>query len=132
MNEPCGRCSGVGRRGERGGTRVKFLVTIAILAAVAYAGYQYVPVKLKAYEFQVFMDDTVNKAVAMGKGEDWVRAQLQGNFADYDVPPDANLTFERRDGRLTARVQFTRPLQLPFYNQYEFDYTAKSTDFLTK
>jgi hypothetical protein len=132
MSGSCGERSGSDRRGERGGARLKFLVTIAILAAVAYAGYQYVPVKIKAYQFQVLMDDTVNKAVATGQGEDWIKTQLKGNFADYDVPPDAKITTERREGRMTARVQFTRPLSLPLYNQYDFDYTAKSTDFLTK
>ena len=37
------------------------------------------------------------------------------------------------DNRLEARVQFTRPISFPGYTyDYEFDYTAQSTSFLSK
>src|ERR687886_511443 len=115
MNGSCGERSVSGRRGERGESRVKFLVTIVLLAAVAYAGYQYVPVAIHAYQFKDFMQQTVDKAAALGRGDEWIKTQLKGSFADYDVPDNATVTTAQRDGRLEARVQFTRPIPLIVY-----------------
>jgi len=48
------------------------------------------------------------------------------------VPPDAVITPSQQDNRMEVRVQFTRPIELPGYTyRYEFDYTAKSTSFIT-
>ena len=121
----------MGRRGERGEGRLKFLITIAILAVVAYAGYQYVPVALKAYQFKDYMQQTVDKASALGQNGEWVKTQLKASFNDYDVPPEATITTTQREGRLEATVQFTRPVILPLYTyQYDFNYTARSTGFI--
>jgi hypothetical protein len=121
----------VDRKSERGESRVKFLVTIAVLGVIAYAGYQYVPVAIRAYQFKDYMQQTVDKAAALGQGSEWAKTQLKASLHDYDVPPDATITSAQRDGRVEATVQFTRPIQLPFYTyQYSFDHTVKSTDFI--
>ena len=122
-----------GRRGERGEARFKFLVTIGVLAIIAYAGYQYIPVAINDYQFKDHMQQSVDKAVALGKGSEWVKTQLEGSFASFNVPPDATITTEQRDGRLEARVQYTRQISLPFYTyEQNFDHTAKSTDILSR
>jgi hypothetical protein len=132
MNGSCGTCSTAGRRGERGESRLKFLVTIAVIAIIAYVGYQYVPVAMQAYKFKDFMQQTVDKAVALGQSVEWAKGQLEANRKDYDVPNDATVTTRLRDGRMEARVQFTRPVQLPFYTyEYNFDHTVKSVDLMT-
>jgi hypothetical protein len=131
MSGSCGKSSLTKRRGERGEGRLKFLVTVAILAVVAYAGYQYVPVALKAYQFKDYMQQTVDKASALGQNGEWVKTQLKASFNDYDVPPEATITTAQRGGRMEATVQFTRPITLPFYTyQYDFNHTAKSTEFI--
>lgn len=133
MSGSCGQRSMAGRQSERGEARLKFLITIGVLAIVAYAGYQYVPVAINDYQFKDYMQQSVDKAVALGKGGDWVKTQLEGSLTTFNVPPDAAITTAQRDGRLEARVQFTRPISLPFYTyQYNFDHTAKSTDMLTR
>jgi hypothetical protein len=119
------------RKSERGESRVKFLVTIAVLAVVAYAGYQYVPVAIRAYQLKDYMQQTVDKAAALGQGAEWVKTQLKASSHDYDVPPEASITSTQRDGRVEATVQFTRAIPLPFYTyQYNFDHTVKSTEFI--
>ena len=130
MSGSCGKRSAVKRYNERGESRVKFLVTIGLLAVIAYAGYQYVPVAIRAYQFKDFMQQTVDKAVyASAHRDEWIKTQLKASFGDFDVPPDAVITTAQRDGRVEARVQFTRPITLPFYTyQYTFDHTVKSTD----
>ena len=133
MSSSCGKGPAPdSRHTERGEARVKFLVTIALLVAVAYVGYQYVPVAIRAYQFKDFMQQTVDKAAALGQRDEWVKTQLKDSFADFGVPPDALITSSQREGRMEARVQFTHPISLPFYiYQYDFDHTVKSTDFLT-
>ena len=131
MSGSCGKSSIRNRRGERGEGRVKFLITVAILALVAYAGYQYVPVAIRAYQLKDYMQQTVDKASALGQNGEWVKTQLKASFKDYGVPDDATITTAQRDGRAEARVQFTQPIPLPFYTyQYSFDHTVKSTQFL--
>ena len=133
MSGSCGKSSMRNRHGERGEGRAKFLITIAIIAVIAYIGYQYVPVAFRAYQFKDYMQQTVDKGAALGQGGEWVKAQIKASFNDYSVPGDASVTTAQRDGRIEATVQFTRPVPLPFYTyQYDFNYTAKSTEFLTK
>jgi hypothetical protein len=119
------------RQGERGGARLKFVVVIAIIAVVAYAGYLYVPVAYDAYYFKDVMQNKVDMAVTQGYETVWVRDQLVKSGPEYHVPADAIITPTAKDNRVEVRVQFTRPIQLPGYTyNYDFDYTARSTAFL--
>lgn len=121
------------RNGERGSARLKFLLVVIIIAAVAYAGYLYVPVAYSSYLFKDLMQQKVNTAAALGHPPAWVREQLMKSAADYEVPPDAEIVSTSKDGRLEVQVQFTRPIEFPGYvYDYNFDHTARSTDFLTK
>jgi hypothetical protein len=118
------------RNGEFGGARLKFLVTMVIIAAVAYAGYLYVPVAYEAYTLKDYMQHTVDVAVATGSPPNTVADQLVKAGKEYGVPPNAVITPAQRDNRLEVRVQFTKPIEFPGYTyEYEFDHTAKSTAF---
>jgi Ca2+/H+ antiporter len=118
---------------EQGGARLKLIIVIAIIAAVAYAGSLYIPVAYHAYLFKDLMQQKVDMAAAIGHPPAWVQTQLQKSAADYDVPADAQIEPTQQDGRLEVRVQFTQPIEFPGYvYNYNFDHTARSTDFLTK
>lgn len=118
---------------ERGGARLNFLVVVAIIAVVGYVGYQYVPVVYNASLFKVFMQDTVDKAAITSRTSEWVGNELRANAAGYGVPPDAAITVQKNEGRLEARVRWTRPIPLPGYiYQYDFDHTVKSRTSLTQ
>lgn len=120
------------RTGERGGARLKFVIVILVLVVVVYVGYLYVPVEYDAYLFKDLMRHNVNVAVTQGYQPSWVQEQLVKGAAEYNVPPNAVITPVQRDNRIEVRVQFTRPIELPGYTyQYEFDYTAKSTAFIS-
>lgn len=117
------------RQGERGGTRLKFLIVITILAAVAYAGYQFIPIAYQAYLFKDVMQQKVDRAAAMGLPPDSVVTELKASARQYDVPPNAEVKAGTRDGRMEATVRFTKPVPLIFYTYlYEFNNTVKSTD----
>jgi hypothetical protein len=120
------------RQGQRGGARLKFVIAMAVIAVVAYAGYLYVPVAYDAYYFKDVMQNKVDMAVTQGYETVWVRDQLVKSGPEYHVPADAIITPTAKDNRVEVRVQFTRPIQLPGYTyNYDFDYTAKSTAFIT-
>lgn len=121
------------RLDERGGARAKLIIFLAVTVVVLYAGYLYVPVRVKAYQFKDLMQNRVDTAAAMGYDANWVRDQLVKSEAEYGVPPNAVITPVTVEGRWEVRVQFSWPISLPGYTyQYQFDETAKSSTFLTK
>ena len=121
------------RTSERGGARLKFLVVAVILGALAYAGYQYVPVAYQAYLFKDLMQQRVDAAAALGRPPTWVKDQLSKSAPEYNVPADAEIEPAKQGDRIEVRVRFSRPIEFPGYvYQYEFDHTAKSTEFSFK
>jgi hypothetical protein len=120
------------RRSEEGGARLKFLIVLAIIAAVAYAGKQFIPVVYSEYQIKDLMQHDVDTAVATGKPASWIKEQLVRSSAEYDIPADAVITPNQQDNRMEVRVQFTHPIEFPgFVYNYEFDHTAKSATFLS-
>lgn len=121
-----------GRQNERGGARLKFIIVLVVFAIVLSVGYVYVPVAYEAYQFKDAMQNKVNVASTQGYESGWVKDQLIKLGPEYHVPSNAVITPAQRDNRIEVRVQFTRPISLVgiSYN-YDFDYTARSTAFLT-
>ena len=120
------------RRGERGGSRVKFLIVVLIFGAAVYAGYLWVPVQFDAYRFKDLMQHDADVAATQGYPVTWISDQLKKSLAEYNIPADAVITPTQQENRMAVRVQYTRPIEFPGYTyQYEFDHTAKSTAFLT-
>jgi hypothetical protein len=120
------------RSSERGGARLKFIIAITVFAVVVYVGYQYVPVAIDAYYFKDVMQNKVDLAATQGYETTWITEQLVKSRAEYHVPENAVILPTRQDNQMQVRVQFTRPISFPGYTyNYDFDYTAKSTTFLT-
>jgi len=121
-----------GKQGERGGARLKFIISLVVFAVVVYVGYLYLPVAYDAYYFKDAMQNKVDMAATQGFETTWVKDQLDKSKAEYHVPPEAIIAPARNENRIEVRVQFTRPISFPgFTYNYEFDYTAKSNNFLT-
>ena len=120
------------RRGERGGSRLKFLIVVVILGAVGYAAYLYIPVQFDAYRFRDLMQHDADVAATQGYPVTWISDQLKKSLAEFNIPADAVITPSSQDNRMSVRVQYTRPIEFFGYTyQYEFDHTARSTAFLT-
>jgi Ca2+/H+ antiporter len=119
-------------RNAQGSARLKLILFIAIVAIAAYAAYLYVPVAIDAYYFKDSMQNKVNLAAAQGYDSAWLADQIGKSKAEYHVPDDAVISPSQSEGRMQVRVQFTRPISFPgFTYNYNFDYTALSTSFLT-
>ncbi|HZT59394.1 MAG TPA: hypothetical protein VFA21_12275 [Pyrinomonadaceae bacterium] len=121
-------------RGERGGSRLNFLIVMIVIGVVGYSAYHYAPVEFNAYRFKDFMQETVDKAsYPPGQSNEWVAQQLRAAAPDYNLPPDINVNVQRDEGRITARVQWTQPVKLPAYvYQYKFDHTVRSSGFISQ
>ncbi len=128
MNRSCSISPVANRHGERGSARLKFLIVFSLVALVAYAGYQYIPVAFQSYQYRDFMQQSVDKGAALGRGDEWVKQQLTKNGGEYGVPPNAEISIQQNEGAMMARVQFKRPISIPGYTyEYEFDQTVKSS-----
>ena len=120
------------RSNERGSSRLKFIIVMAVIACTGYAAYLYIPVAYQAYQYKDLMQHFVDVASAQGYQPQWVADQLSKSEAEYEVPSNALITPVARDSRMEVRVQFTRPIEFPGYTyMYEFDHTARSTAFLS-
>jgi hypothetical protein len=119
-------------RAEQGSARLKLILFLAFVAIVGYAGYMYIPVAVDAYYFKDAMQNKVNLAAAQGHDGAWLADQISKSKSEHNVPDDAVITPAQREGRMEVRVQFTRPISTPVFTyNYNFDYTAQSTTFLT-
>ena len=120
----------IDRTNERGSSRLKFIIVMAILLCIGYAAYLYIPVRYHAYLFKDSMQQFVDIASAQGKPPTWVGEQLTKTLDEYDVPSNAIITPATQDSRVQVRVQYTKPIEFPGYTyQYEFDETVKSAAF---
>ena len=120
------------RSGEEGSARLKFIIVMAIIGLGLYAGYKYIPVAYSAYYLKDLMQHKVDVAATQGYQPAWVKDQLKKSASEYGIPPEAVITAEPLDQRIQVRVQFIHPIEFPGYTyEYEFDHTAKSTEFLT-
>jgi hypothetical protein len=119
-------------RAEQGGARLKLIIFLVVIAIVGYAGYMYIPVAVDAYYFKDAMQNKVNLAAAQGYDGAWLADQISKSKSEHNVPEDAVITPAQKEGRVELRVQFTRPISTPLFTyNYNFDYTAQSTTFLT-
>ena len=120
------------RATEHGGSRFNFLLTVVIIAAVGYAGYQYVPVAYQASQLKVAIQDAVDKAVVTDKNAAWAEDQLRRTLPTYGAPPTALVTVATREARLEAHVEYTVPIPLLVTTyEYKFDHTARSANLMT-
>jgi hypothetical protein len=122
------------RAGERGGSRLNFIIILAVLALAAYSAYNYAPVSYHAYLFKDSMQDMVNKAAyPPGQSAEWVTQQLRQSAKELDLPENAYINVQKDGGQIVARVQWTRPVKLPGYTyQYTFDHTVRSSGFINQ
>jgi len=121
-------------RNERGSSTVKFIIVLVVVGILIYMGIQYVPVAYNYRNFKTYMQESVDTGAVTGQGTEWVRSRLVANAKDYGVPSDAKINTGVQDGRMTATVQFTRPINLLpgiWTYTYPFDYTVKSTDLFS-
>lgn len=127
------------RESERGSAGAKFIATLVVILLVAHAGYNYVPTAYDAESLKTEMGTAVLQGLALpGKMNpvENVKARIAKAIQANNIPPDALVDVRQAGNVLTARVSYVKQVNiLPFgiykYN-YNFDYTATPSGFLTK
>ncbi len=115
-----------------GSARLKFLFVITLIGIAAYVAYLYVPVAYQAFLLRDRMQHDVEVAATQGYPASWVQDQLAKSASEYDMPANAVILPTKKDNRIEVQVRFTRLIVFPGYTyEYQFDYTAKSTSFLS-
>ena len=127
------------RGSERGSAGIKFLLVLLVLAMVANAGINYVPIAYQGASFKQEMDTAVVKGLGASgriKPLEAVTASIKKASFDYDIPEDAFVEIKPVNGVVEAHVVYSREVNmLPFgiYKyDYNFDYLAKPTGYLLK
>ena len=122
----------ISKRSEFGGARLKFILFMAVVILGGYIGYQMLPVMYHAYVWKDLMQHKVDVAATQGYPAAWVNDQLKKSAAEYEIPNDAEIVATPQDQRIQVRVQYKKLVEFPGYTyEYDFDHTAKSTEFLT-
>lgn len=127
------------RQAERGSAGAKFAVVFGIIALALHAGINYVPVAYEAESLKSDMETAVLQGLAMpGKlsPTDNVKERIQKSMQINNLPTDAILDVKMANNVVSARVAYTKPVNiLPFgiYKyKYTFDQTATPAGFLLK
>ena len=127
------------RETETGSAGFKFMIVLVVVLLVANAGFNYVPVAYNAESLKTDMSTAVLQGMALpGRVSpvDNVKARIQKAVTSNDIPADALIDVKMAGNVLSARVVYTKQVDiLPFgiykYN-YQFDHTATPTGFLLK
>ena len=127
------------RPSERGGAAVKFLIIALVLALIANAGFNYIPIAYAGASFQQEMDTAVVKglgAPGQMKPADVVKAHIDRAAKDYDVPPDAVIVIKPSGNAVQAHVAYTKSINMLPFGLYKYDYqfnhVARPVGYLTK
>ncbi len=127
------------RKSERGSATIKFTLVLVVLALLAHAGWNYVPVAYEGASFRQEMDSAVVKGLAASgriRPLEVVQASIRKASNDYNIPEDAYVDVKPVSGVIEAHVAYTRSINmLPFgiYKyDYNFEYVARPTGYLLK
>ncbi|MBA3351831.1 MAG: hypothetical protein H0U23_05295, partial [Blastocatellia bacterium] len=122
------------RKSERGSATIKFTLVFVVLALLAHAGWNYVPVAYEGASFRQEMDSAVVKGLAASgriRPLEVVQASIRKASNDYNIPEDAYVDVKPVSGVIEAHVVYTRSINmLPFgiYKyDYNFEYVARPT-----
>jgi Domain of unknown function (DUF4845) len=101
---------------ERGTTRVKMLMWVAIFAFCMYVGIMVVPVLLAEYEFQDAMTTTARIGAASRLSPDQIRKTLADEAISDDVPvrPE-DIHVESQGGHVQVSASYSVTVNLQVY-----------------
>jgi hypothetical protein len=127
------------RVSEKGSAAIKVLAVFVVLALLANAGINYIPVAYNGASFRQEMDTAVVKALGSSgriKPMDVVTSSLRKASSDHNIPEDAFIEIKPVNGVVEAHVVYSEKVSmLPFglYKyDYDFDYVARPVGYLLK
>jgi hypothetical protein len=118
------------RHQERGEGRVKLLLTLALLAAAAYLGMQFIPIYMRSLQMQDETEKIVRLAAFQNLRDADVRARLEEKAIEYQLPDNKRIEVICQGKKVTARVAYTHTIALPFYTYtWPFEFRKEESRF---
>lgn len=101
-------------RRQIGEGRIGCIFWALLLGAVAYVGWQMVPVKMKSVDLEQFMVRTAERASLQQRNtERALRAAIMNEADELNLPlEDDNLFIQRTGARITIEASYTVPINL--------------------
>ena len=109
---------------ERGGSKLNFLITVAILGAMAYIGVKIIPVYVANYEFQDAIEAESRFALTgyPKKSVEDVRQDVFKKAQDLGLPITADaIRIDMTTGTVAIALDYSVPIDLSVY-QFTLDF----------
>ncbi len=100
---------------ERGEGRTGFLFSLFILASIGYFVAKSAPLYIHKVQFQDAVTEIVRLGALQNLSENEVRSRLTTKAFELEIPHDAKFEIHRKGKLVTARIDYTQDLTLPFY-----------------
>jgi hypothetical protein len=114
MRQQGGRRGIRSRRGERGASPAKIIVSILILALVAHSAYVFLPVYIAVYDFNTQVETQANFGAP--KSNDAIVKALLAYASERKLPlKRENIKVNRTQSRLVIEADYTVPIKFIFY-----------------
>ena len=107
--------------GERGEGKLSFILWMVVLGLIAVAGWEAVPARVRIAKFEDFLISTAENAWRVPEAK--LKERVLNKAAELELPitkDDVSVNVAR--GRIKILVEYTLPLELPFYT-YEWHRT---------
>ena len=118
------------RRNERGEGRVKFLFSLAVIAAIVYFSMQVIPVYLHYQQMQDATQEIVRIAALQNLRDADIHARLVERATEYNLPDNVKIEVTRNGKKVSARVAYAQVITLPYYSYtWPFDFRKEESGF---
>ena len=115
---------------ERGEGRIKFLLTLLVLALLAYVAMQFVPAYWRSMQMQDATQTIVTQAVVQNLRDNDVRARLEEKAIELSLPDNKKIELMHNGKRMIVHVRYTHDITLPFYTYpWTFDFRKEDTAY---
>lgn len=110
---------------RRGKINIGCLITVIILALVAYVLYIYLPIKINAAEFDDFLDDLATRVVGTGSNEQ-ITQEIMKKAKELNIPLTRdNIKIRRIAGdEIIIEAEWTQVFYL-FGKEFKKEFYAK-------
>jgi hypothetical protein len=108
------------RHGERGEGKVGMIVAVAVIAAAVFAGSQYIPVRVTAYEFKDYIDQETRTGSLRRDAEE-VRQRILEKAEELELPLEKkHLEVKKTRSEMIVRAKYDKKID---FKVYEYTYT---------
>jgi hypothetical protein len=102
--------------GEKGGSRVKTLITLVIVFALVYGAIKIVPIYVANYQLQDSMQEEATFASVNRKSADDIKSDLEKRLTDLGIAVDpSTIQVTSYSGNVQISLEYTIPVDLTVY-----------------